>query len=234
MSEIFPNEIVLHIKAPIRVVIVSFYKNDNKVNEFIRIFKENLADSSMLYKEKKCSTFKEAYEYFEKIEKKRADYSVVLIVTHGTKKGQPTFEEYNNERNNPFVNNVLETWFFTKKCFKQALVDKLSLIAVCYAGKAKEVRELETGYVQNLHTLTAFPENSLGVVNGAKAMAQFLNYLKDMSVSKYNENHLKEAFKRLDHDYQNILKLWIYGDAGEEIGDNDFLNNLLLGDNNDN
>lgn len=211
--------ITLNISSPIRLILVSFYEKDEGVNRFVETFKKNLNTEETIVEEVKFGKIHELGKYFRKIRNNRdnKDYNTIMLVTHGKSNGEQTWEEVEKDRKrkgeeNPF-DQIVNHPFFLSEILHDAAEDCLVIFAMCYSGKDQIVDLLTRGKAQALHIITSYPQKTLNVVDGAKAIALFFNELVKKEVSEYTPSILEKAFERTNKEFPKILKFWSYGET---------------------
>lgn len=206
-----PNEITLNIKGKIRILLISFYKEDTAVDTFIQVFQNSIEKRDRIVDVKKYSDIKELITFFEKCTKEYT-YNTVLFVSHGKVTGDPTIQEETSYPDNP-VAEIIQGWAFLSNCFYDALIDKLLILAICHSGKELSLRILSRGHPQALHIVTPAEGNPLlDACIGAKAIAYFLNTLINYNILEYWPEHLRQAEIETINEYPNTIKLWLYGE----------------------
>jgi len=166
----FPNEITLNIIGPIKLAIVAFYQSDVVINKFLSHFRTSLVNKDAIAVERKFDKIGELFSFFRKMPKDYS-YSCIMFVTHGTKTGDPSYGEI---ANNPGKSDdLVKDWVLISEALDVGAVDRVILIAVCYAGDNQVVDILTRGKSQTLHVITPVPGKLLDAIKGAEAMVLF-------------------------------------------------------------
>lgn len=203
----FPNEITLNIMGPIKLAIVAFYQSDVVINKFLSHFSTSLVNKDAIAVERKFDKIRDLFSFFRKMPK-HYSYSCIMFVTHGTTAGDPTYEETKSIPGKS--NDLVKDWILISEALDVAAVDRVILIAVCYAGDNQIVDILTRGKSQALHVITPVPGKLLDAIKGAEAMALFVDALVEMKKNRYTYEHFKLAEDEVNKQYPDTLKLWLF------------------------
>lgn len=208
--------ITLNIEGSIQLVIVSFYKNDEKIEGFLSHFRDSLKSEDIIVVEEKFNKINQLISFFKELRKKYS-YNCVMLVTHGNERGDPTYEETKVEPGR--LNKIVENWPYVASVLTDACVDCLGFLAIFNRLDYHAVDLLRHGNSQLLHIVTPAPGKPLEITSGAEAMALFIDILAKMQIREYTPEHLELAEKEVNQKYPGIIKLWLYGDTIGEFND---------------
>lgn len=203
----FPNEITLNIKGPIKLAIVAFYKSDVVINRFLSHFRTSLVNKDEIVVERKFDKISELFSCFRELPDNYT-YNFIMFVTHGTKTGDPSYGEIANDPGKS--DDLVKDWVLISEALDVAAVDRVVLIAVCYAGDNQIVDILTRGKSQALHVITPVSGKFLDAIKGAEAMALFVDTLVEMKKNEYTYEHFELAEDEVNKQYPDILKLWLF------------------------
>lgn len=204
--------ITMNIPGPIKLIIITFYPNDDAVKNFVAHLHESLNNKDIIIERRQFLKMNDASQYFQSFSDKYTLNHCLMIVTHGKKgTGLPTYEETKKEPG-PH-DELVEEWSFMSWIIRDAGFDRLVFLAVCYSGHDDIVDFLTRGPAQILHMVTPYPKKSLQIKKGAEAMALFLDNLVNMNLETYTPDDLQKAMKDVEKKYPKTIRLWEYGDT---------------------
>jgi len=207
-----PSLVTLNLKGPLRLIIAAFYQEDSAIDIFLESFNNSLRHKETILDHQKFVRINGIINFFRELRSKYDNYNSIMIITHGkVGNGAPTYEETKTEKHP--IDNWLENWDFICSVLHDAAVDCLGFLAICNAGQTEVVDLLTRGQSQFLHMVTAASGKPLPAVNGAKAMALFIDHLADMNKDEYTPEDLAEAAQKTNESYPDVIKLWLYGDT---------------------
>lgn len=199
---------ILSIQGPIKLCLITLYKNDPVVSKFLATFHNSLHSEDVIVKERECGTIGEMLQFFRDLNQDN-DFSCIMIITHGKEdSGEFTYEE-TSEKPHP-IDSVLENPLFLSMVMDKVGQDKLLFLAWCYSGSKEIVDAFTRGPSFSLHAVTSMPKSSLEAENGAKAMALFINILQNLNKELYEYEDLNYAKDIVDEQYANVIELWSF------------------------
>lgn len=199
------NNIVQSINGPIRLAVIAFYKEDPDVDEFLKNFRDSLINKNIIVVEKKFEMITNSTEFFRELPNKHS-YNCIMLVTHGEEDGAPKYQETENSPGG--FDHLVKNPYFLSLAMHDAAVNRLVFLAICYTGKMKSVQPITKGKSSALYVVTPAPGTRLTVLEGAKAMALFLDTLVGMKKERYEFRHLKRAEEEVVKQFANTIKLW--------------------------
>jgi len=212
----------MEIKKPIRLLLLRLQENDVDVNDFCKYFRNALnVPPCHIFADECKPHVADAIQYLSGLKSTRqgpSAFNVMLVVTHGTKDGQPSFEKHPATKSVKTL-KLLESWNALKTSVYSIAENCLLMAAVCFSGKAPVVRGLEIGADPFFWIVTPAEGKPLAVEDGAKAMADFLNRLTDKGITQVDQYAIPKLLGETNRAYGDVLHLWEPDEARRKSGE---------------
>jgi hypothetical protein len=205
----YPELMRVNITAPLRLVILALYGSDDVTDEFLRIFRRELSGGVLIADDQRFDSLAEIMTYLRALPERLpgdSGYNAIIVVSHGTREGAPTYGETKLDPGPS--DELVHNWTFFSSVLSFAGVDRLIVLAICYAGLPALASGLIRGRNQALHVVTAAPGKPFESWTGALAVTRFLNSVAETGKNEYNPEDFHRAAEIVESDYPDTIKFY--------------------------